>query len=172
MVVASGTSVPFPPRGRSKLRVLFVLAAIVAVLAFGVAIALAASDGGEASRPQISGWFDKKTATLTAEITASNLPSDGRLAVKVDLQTVSELSGIDDPRPWDSRGSLPQERAYIGADADGDVRHELKVPILVNGPYSHIVIEATTGDGQAPCIELPAPQTPDDKTACMFIPLL
>lgn len=159
------------PPTATKARTLLVVAAIVAALGVGLAIALAVSNDGQESRPQISGSFDEKTATLTAEISASDLPSDRRLAVKVDLQTVSEGSGIDDPRPWDSRGSLPLERAYVGPDADGDVKHELKVPVLVNGPYTHIVIEATTGEGEKPCIELPAPQTPDGKTACMFIPL-
>lgn len=159
------------PPTATKVRALLVVGAIVAALALGLAIALAASNDSQESRPQISGSFDDKTATLTAEISAENLPSDGRLAVKADLQTVREISGIDDPLPWDSRGSLPLERAYIGPDGDGDVKHELKVPVLVNGPYTHIVIEATTGEGEKPCIELPAPQTPDGKTACMFISL-
>jgi hypothetical protein len=157
--------------GGNKLRGLFVLVAIVAGLVFGVAIALAASDGGEESRPQISGSFDEKTATLTAEIAASNLPSDRLLIVKADLQTVKEGSGIDDPRPWDSRGSLPLERAYVGPDADGNVSHDLEVPVLINGPYTHIVVEATTDKDDELCTELPAPRTPAEKTACMVIPL-
>ncbi len=172
MAIVLATPAASSSTGWSKLRGFFLPGALVVVLVFGVAIALAASGGGEASRPQISGWFERKAATLTVKVAASDLPSDRLLTVKVDLQTIRYGSGIDDPRPWGSRGSLPQERAYIGGDADGDVRHEFKVPILIDGPYTHIVIEATTGDNDEPCIELPAPETPDDKTACMFIPLL
>jgi hypothetical protein len=146
-------------------------ALFIAVFGFGLAVALGTWGANQGTRPLISASFDERTATLTAEVSTSGLADDRRLAVKVDLQTVEPARGLDDPRPFSFRGSLPLSRAYVGPDAGGDVSQKLGVPILTGGPYTHIVIEATPNENEAPCTEFPTQGSPDDETACVFIPL-
>lgn len=146
------------------------LLAVAAAVVLTVALVAWGSDGE--SRPLISASFDERTATLTAEISASGMANDERLAVKVDLQTIEPSRGIDDRRPFSFRGGLPLSRAYVGPDPDGDADQELRVPILTGGPYTHIVIEATPSASDAPCTELPTEGSPDEQTACVFVPLL
>lgn len=159
-----------PGRGRVAGR-LFVSGIVAAALAVALAIIPAAVHGSMESRPAIAGSLDGPPPILTAEVSASGLPVDGRLAVIADLQTIERGSGIDDRSPFSPRGSFPLERAYVGPDSDGDATHKFTVPVLANGPYTHVVVEATSGEGETPCIELPNPRTPGAQTACMFIPL-
>lgn len=143
----------------------------VAGIGIAIAIFLAASGASPESRPGISASFDEPTETVTGAIWMANLPADGKLAVRVDLQTIVEGSGVDDASPFSPTGSLPLERAAVGPDGDGNAEHEFTLPVLINGLYTHIVIEATSGGGERRCIELESPTSPDERTACMFIPL-
>lgn len=147
------------------------LGALAVAIGFAVAIFLAVSGGSAETRPDISASFDERTETVTGTVSAANLPVDGRLAVRVDLQTVEEEKGVDDPTPYSPTGSLPLERATVGPDADGNAEHEFSVPVLTGSVYTHIVVEATSGDGEDRCIELDSLASPEGQTACAVIPV-
>lgn len=155
-------------RPSSRLAEVGALAAGVGVV---VAIFLAASGASSERRPEISASFDERTATVSGTVAATNLGAEDRLAVQVDLQAIEEGQGIDDPEPFNPRGSLPIARATVGSDADGNAEHEFTLPVLINELYTHVVIEATSGDGERRCTELESPASPDGRTACMFIPV-
>jgi hypothetical protein len=167
--LAPGRSLPGAPGG--AVRWLFPIGIVVALLGLALAVFLAVADARERSRPQITAAVDEAEKAVTAAISASDLSHDDRLIVNVDLQTIEQEKGIDDPSPFAPGGSLPVERAVVGPGGDGVAEHELAAPILSGGIYTHVVIEAKTSADGRPCIELPDPASADEQTACAFIPL-
>lgn len=150
-------------------RRLFLAAAVLTALGFGLALRLVFANAGVEPRPQISATLSPDQSQLKAQVSASHLKTDHRLAVKVDLATVREGYSIDAVHPFAKNGSLPLERAYMGPDADGNVDQQLTLSIPPGGAYTNVVIKAYTGATNQSCRELAAGADPG--TACTILAL-
>ena len=150
-------------------RRLFFSAAACTAVGFALALGLVFSNAGQESRPQIAATLNEAEDELTAHVTASNLRTDHRLAVKVDLATVRSEFTVDSLHPFMKDGSLPLERAYMGPDPDGDVDQQLTLSIPPGGQYTNVVIKAYTGATNQSCRELA--KGADPGTACTIIHL-
>jgi hypothetical protein len=157
--------------GRAKrwARRLFFAASGCTALGFAVALALVFSNAGQESRPQIAAALNDTETKLTAHVTASNLKTDHRLALKVDLATVRFGESVDSVHPFMKNGSLPLERAYMGPNPDGDVDQQVTLSIPPGGKYTNVVIKAYTGPTNQSCRELA--KGADPGTACTILAL-
>lgn len=156
-------------KGRRWARRLFFGASICTALGFALALGLVFSNAGQESRPQVAATLNDAENKLTAHVSASNMRTDHRLAVKVDLATVRPDHSVDSAHPFLKDGSLPLERAYMGPDPDGDVDQELTLSIPPGGQYTNVVIKAYTGATNQSCRELA--KGADPGTACTIIAL-
>jgi hypothetical protein len=154
----------------SRVTTLFVLGAIFTVLGFGLAIGLVIFNASYDSRPQIAASLNEAQSRLTAKVTASNLETSDRLAIKIDLATLKRGKGLDDMSPFRPHGSRGLERAYVGPNEDGEVKQVISLPIPESGSYTDIIIRAFTGKGNSSCSTRPVVDT-DPGTACMFLAL-
>ncbi|HEU4393852.1 MAG TPA: hypothetical protein VFR04_09515 [Solirubrobacterales bacterium] len=150
-------------------RRLFFGASICTALGFVLALGLVFGNAGQESRPQIAATLDDAETKLTAHVTASNMRTDHRLAVKVDLARVRFGETVDSIHPFMKNGSLPLERAYMGPDPDGDVDQEITLSIPPGGKYTNVVIKAYTGATNQSCRELA--KGADPGTACTILAL-
>jgi hypothetical protein len=149
---------------------LFVIGAICTVLGFGLAIGLVIFNASDESRPRITASLNQAESKLTAEVAASNLETSDRLAIKIDLATLKPGKGLDDKSPFVKGGSRGLERAYVGPNADGEVKQVISLPIPAGGSYTDIIVRAFTGTGNSSCQKLTVATT-DPGTACMFLAL-
>ncbi len=156
-------------KGKRRARWLFFAASLCTAFGFALALGLVFSNAGQESRPQIAATLNDAETKLTARVTASNLRTDHRLAVKVDLATVRPGHSVDSVHPFLKDGSLPLERAYMGPDPDGDVDQELSLSIPPGGEYTNVVIKAYTGATNQSCRELA--KGADPGTSCTIIAL-
>lgn len=157
------------PRAKRWSRWLFFAAAICTAVGFMLALGLVFSNAGQESRPQIAASLNDTETTLNAHVTASNLRTDHRLAVKVDLATVRPGFSVDSVHPFMKDGSLPLERAYMGPDPDGEVDQKITLSIPPGGGYTNVVIKAYTGPTNQSCRELA--KGADPGTACTILAL-
>jgi len=156
-------------KGKRWGRGLFFGASVCTAFGFALALGLVFSNAGQESRPQIAATLNDAETKLTAHVTASNLRTDHRLAVKVDLATVRFGHTVDSVHPFMRHGSLPLERAYMGPNPDGNVDQELILSIPPGGKYTNVVIKAYTGATNQSCRELA--KGADPGTACTIIAL-
>ncbi len=156
-------------RARWWAKRLYFWSAIVTGIGFSLAIYLVLVNAGDEPRPQISATLNDDESQLTAHVTASNLKTDHRLALKVDLATVGPGKTVDSVHPFAKYGTLPLERAYMGPDPDGDVDQKLTLAIPRGGSYTDVVIKAYTGATNQSCRELA--KAADPGTACTIIHL-
>jgi hypothetical protein len=156
-------------KARRWARRLFFTASAFTAAGFALALGLVFSNAGQESRPQIAATLNRAEDELTAHVTASNLRTDHRLAVKVDLATVRPGFSVDSIHPFLKDGSLPLERAYMGPDEEGDVDQQLTLNIPPGSRYTNVVIKAYTGATNQSCRELA--KGADAGTACTIIHL-
>jgi hypothetical protein len=149
---------------------LFGSAIALTAVGFLLAVYLVVNNANAESRPQITASLNQAESKLTAIVTASNLATNDRLAIKVDLATLIPGKGLDDDDPFVEGGSRGLERAYVGPDADGEAEQKISLPIPAGGSYTDVIVRAFTGGGSIPCQERPE-GTPDPGTACMFLAL-
>ncbi len=146
---------------------LFLLAAACTALGFGIALWLVFDNADEEPRPAIAATLSDDHSELTARITASNMRTDDRLALKVDLATVRPDMTVDSVHPFMKYGTLPLERTYVGPDSDGKVDQQVTMSIPPGGGYTNLVIKAYTGPTNQSCRELAAGAEPG--TACTIL---
>ncbi|HEY5941338.1 MAG TPA: hypothetical protein VIT89_00565 [Solirubrobacterales bacterium] len=168
LVVASGVlwvAAPSFPSWRIGSRVQFsTLAKAAAFVAGGagfmLALALAVSTADNTPRPQITPTLSEDGSKLTAKITASNLPTDQRLVVKIDL-----LEG--------RQGIASIYESYMGPDGDGNIDQTVAIPLPKSG-FSEIGVMAHTGDREAKCDDFEAVAEDEEfrtGTGCVIIAL-
>jgi hypothetical protein len=146
---------------------LFFGTALCTALGFVIALGLVFNNAGDEPRPTITATLSDDYSKLTARVTASNLKTDRRLALKVDLATVNPNLTVDAVHPFLPNGSLPLERAYMGPDSDGNVDQQVTMSVPPGGTYTNLVIKAYTSPTNQSCREL-AGDT-DSGTACTIL---
>jgi hypothetical protein len=158
-VVASVTTAPTGDEHRGPLDTfLRIVSIVLAAAGFVLALAVAVSTANNEARPQISAILSKDYSKLTTQVTASGLPSNNRLAFRIDLLKKSEFVR-----------SLYQ--AYVGPDSDGNVKQTIKTP-LPQGNYNEIGIKAYTGTTAPFCDDFAAVRenaTIGSGTGCVLI---
>jgi hypothetical protein len=157
-------------RSRKWIKVLFIATTACTAIGFVIALGLVFFNASAEPRPAITASLNGPQSKLTAHVTASNLKTDHRLAVKVDLATLEPGKTVDNLHPFAKLGSLPLERVYVGPNPNGDIDQRLTVSIPRGGSYTDIVIKAFTGERNSSCTAL-SEATPDSGTACTFIAL-
>jgi len=100
-------------------------------------------------RPRISAALSDDRAKITANIRASSLGTDERLAIFVDGLT-REKTG---PEPTERL-----YRAFVGPDGDGNVEQAITLP-LPNGGVTDVGIKAFTGSESPACDDFAANAT-------------
>lgn len=148
-------------------RWLFGGAIICTVLGFIIAIDLVLSNASEEPRPAIAAALSNDQSELTAHVTASNMKTDHRLAIKVDLATVRPDMTVDAVHPFLKYGTLPLERTYVGPDSDGNVDQRITMWVPPGGSYTNLVIKAYTADTDRSCRELV--EGAERGTACTIL---
>src|SRR6188472_3443059 len=176
LVLAAGTMVTVATflagegesaKGKRWERCLFGGAIICTVLGFIVAIDLVVNNAREEPRPAIDAALSNDQSELTAHVTASNLKTDHRLAIDVDLATVRPNMTVDAAHPFMVDRNLPLERTYIGPDSDGNVDQRITMWIPPGGSYTNLVIKAYTADTNRACKELV--EGTERGTACTIL---
>lgn len=176
LVLAAGTMVTVATflagegetaKGKRWERWLFGLAIVCTVLGFILAFSLVFKNASEEPRPAITAALSNDQSELTAHVTASNLKTDHRLAIKVDLATVRPNMTVDAVHPFMADGSLPLERTYVGPDSDGNVNQRITMWIPPGGSYTNLVIKAYTADTNRSCRELV--EGAERGTACTIL---
>lgn len=146
---------------------LFFGAAVFTAAGFVLAISLVFNNAGDEPRPMISATLSPDQSKLTAHVTASNLKTNHRLALKVDLATVRPEETVDSVHPFLADGTLPLERTYVGPDSDGNVDQRIEMVIPPGGEYTNLVIKAYTSQTNQSCRELAGES--DSGTACTIL---
>lgn len=138
-VLASVLTDPKSERRRSLPEVLLKLAALsLAAMGFVLAICAAIDAANNEPRPQITSTLSEDGTKLTVNVKASNLATEKRLAIRVDLLS--------------QEGSVGEAyEAYIGPDGDGNVDHTATVSLPKSG-YSRIGVRAHTGSSEPECV--------------------
>lgn len=138
-VLASVLTDPKSERRRSLREVLLKLAALsLAAVGFVLAICAAIDAANNEPRPQITSTLSEDGTKLTVNVKASNLATEKRLAIRVDLLS--------------QEGSVGEAyEAYIGPDGDGNVDHTATVSLPKSG-YSRIGVRAHTGSSEPECV--------------------
>jgi hypothetical protein len=143
---------------------LFFGAALCAAVGFVIALGLVFSNAGNESRPAISATLSPDQSKLTVHVTASNLKTDHRLALKIDLAIMKLDKTLDSVNPFEKYAYLPLERIYEGPDSDGNVDQRIEMGIPTGRSYTHLVVKAYTNPANQSCGE-PAGEM-DAGTAC------
>lgn len=154
-------------KGKWVERSLFGLAITFTLVGFIIAFSLVFNNSSEEPRPAITAALSDDQSELTAHVTASNLKTDHRLAIRVDLATVGSDTTVDSLHPFLKEGALPLERTYVGPDSDGDVDQRIAMWIPPGGSYTNLVIEAYTADTNRPCRDLV--EGAERGTACTIL---
>ena len=148
-------------------RRLFLFAAACTALGFGIALWLVFDNADQEPRPTIAATLSDDHSKLTAHVTASNLRTDDRLALKVDLATVRSGMTVDSVHPFQMNGTLPLQRTYVGPDSDGKIDQRVTMSIPTGGRYTNLVIKAYTSPTNQSCRELSGGA--DRGTACTIL---
>lgn len=167
LTLASYVSGQHNEKGRKAIVViLYLLGVLTCVGGFAVAVSLVITNTGEQPRPQITASLNRNESLLKAKVTTSNLATEDRLEIKVDLARLKPNKSINKRFPFAPKGSLPLQRSFIGPDDEGDVNQELLLPVPPDRRYSDVVIKAFTSDNNQSCTEQHAA-----GTACLFLTL-
>jgi len=153
-------------KGKRWEKRLFFGAALCTAAGFVLAIGLVFNNAGDEPRPAISATLSPDQSTLTAHVTASNLKTDHRLALKIDLATVKQGETVDSVHPFMKNGTLPLERTYVGPDSDGNIDQRVEMAIPSGGGYTNLVVKAYTSPTNQSCRE---PAGEDSGTACTIL---
>lgn len=105
---------------------------------FGVAIGSAIDAANNEPRPQITSTLSEDGTKLTVNVKASNLATEKRLAIRVDL--LSQAGSVGEAY-----------EAYIGPDGDGNIDHTATVSLPKSG-YTRIGVRAHTGSNEPKCV--------------------
>jgi len=160
-------------RNATVVRVLHVIAVLLAFTGFVLALVAAVATANDQSRPQITASLGARESTLTATISAGDLATKDRVAIEVDALTrnpdVSRLYGD----PFNDRVERVY-RAYVGPDNDGRVTHKFTIG-LPGGGFTDVGIKAYTGKQSPTCDDLSDKQIEThgtgSGTACVTIRL-
>lgn len=155
---------------KRRSRIMYFVATGCTVVGFAIALFLVFANANNESRPSITASFNEDRSLLSGRVTASNLTTGDRLALKVDLATLREGRTIDDLHPFDPDGSVSLERAYIGPDGDGKVDRTISLWVPPGGDYTHVTIKAFTEERTRSCVE-PEKRDFGPGTACVFLTL-
>jgi hypothetical protein len=137
-VAASTFTAPKSGDDRSKTDIVLRSVALgLAGIGFILALAVAVATANNEPRPQISPSLSEDGTKLTTHVTTSGLPTDQRLAFKVDLLSRGQVVG-------------QVYQAYVGPDTDGDVDQTITTPLPTSG-YTEIQIKAYTGTTSPAC---------------------
>jgi hypothetical protein len=104
---------------------------------FVIALVVAVTTANNESRPQVSATVSDDGTKLTTHVTASSLPSNDRLAFRIDLLKGGEPAGA-------------LYRAYVGPNSDGSVDQTITT-LLPPGKYEEIGVQAYTGTTTPSC---------------------
>jgi hypothetical protein len=124
----------------------------LAVIGYGIAIAITIATANDEPRPHITTKLSRNRSVLHATVKASDLPVKDRLKVQVDLLQRKPNPGSGDPLFSTSPQSI--YRAYIGPDADGNVKQSFATPLPRRGPFTDVGIKAFTGSASPGCDDL------------------
>lgn len=138
-VLASALTAPRHGESRSLWDILLKLLALsLAAGGFVLAISAAIDAANNEPRPQITSTLSEDGTELTVNVKASNLATEKRLAIRVDLLS--------------QEGSVGEAyEAYIGPDGDGSIDHTVTVALPKSG-YSRIGVRAHTGSSEPKCV--------------------
>lgn len=136
-VAASTVLAPKDGGSPKAVKALQGIALVLAATGFVTALAIAVATANNEPRPEITPTLSDDGTKLSTEVTASNLPTDHRLAFRVDLLNRSQLVGH-------------VYQAYVGPNADGDVDQTITTP-LPTGGYTEIEVKAYTGTTSPAC---------------------
>jgi hypothetical protein len=145
LVIAAGTfwvlaSTLAAFRGRRSIAALSLrlLAFVFAAGGFGLAIESAIDAANNEPRPQITSTLSEDGTKLTVNVKASNLATEKRLAIRVDLLDQENTVGGE------------AYEAYIGPDGDGNIDHTVTLR-LPKSDYTRIGVRAYTGSNEPKC---------------------
>lgn len=127
---------------------------------FVLALTIAVASANNESRPQITPTLSADRTTLTTHVTASNLPTDNRLAFRIDLLR-------------ESKTIIHLYQSYVGPNSDGDVDQTITTR-LPRGGFEEIGIKAYTGTTSPSCddfSEVQEDSTFGSGTGCVIITL-
>lgn len=138
-VLASTLKAPRSWKGRHIWDALLKLLALsLAAIGFYLAINAAIDAANNEPRPQITSTLSEDRTKLTVNVKASNLATEKRLAIRVDLLS--------------QEGSVGEAyEAYLGPDGDGNIDHTATIPLPKSG-YSRIGVRAHTGSSEPKCV--------------------
>lgn len=160
-VAASNLTAPKAGKDRSGLDIGLRIAALVfAAVGFILALAVAVATANNEPRPQISPTLNEDGTKMTTHVTTSGLPTNQRLAFRVDLLRDGQMVG-----------HLYQ--AYVGPNTDGDVDQTITTPLPPSG-YTEIQIKAYTGTTSPSCddfSEVRESSTYGSGTGCVILTL-
>lgn len=156
------------PKAKRWKNRLFFGSALCTAIGFVIALGLVFNNASEEPRPAISATLSPDHSMLTAHVTASNMKTNHRLVIKVDLATVGEKTTVDSMHPFEKYGTLPLERTYIGPDPDGNVDQRVEIAIPSGGRFTNVVIKAYTGPTNQSCREM-AQSSAEPGTACSIL---
>jgi hypothetical protein len=158
-VAASTFTAPKGTEKRSNIDIGLRVAAMgLAGVGFILALAVAVATANNEPRPRVSAAVSDDGKKLTTEVEASNLPTDHRLAFRIDLLEGGEISES-------------VYRAYVGPDNDGNVDQTITT-LLPPGQYSEVGIKAYTGTTSASCDDFAAVRaeaTYGSGTGCVIL---
>jgi hypothetical protein len=151
-------------------RTVRIAASVAALAGFVIGFYAAVSTANDQPRPQIDASLSDDARKLTAEVTASNMETEDRLAVFVDVFIRSQADVLE-----------PVYSAYEGPDADGNIKLHLST-ILPKGPYTDVSIQAFTGES-AICNEALEEEASEESseaaveklglgTGCVVLPII
>jgi hypothetical protein len=150
-------------------RALRIVAIVIAVGGFAIALIAAVATANDEPRPRITAKLSPDRGTLTATVSASNLETQDRLAIVVD-----GLRRNDSPVEAGEFTTIGRiYRAYVGPDNDGNVTESVETPLPAK-LITDVGIKAFTGTDSPACDDLSDKQVEANKhlgsgTACVII---
>lgn len=160
-VLASTLTAPEQGKKRGALDIILrILSVFLAAAGFILALELAVSTANNEPRPQLSAILSEDHSKLTTTVAASDLPSNHRLAFRIELLANSSLV-------------QPLYQAYVGPNSDGNVEQTITTPLPPAG-YNEISVKAYTGTTAPTCDDFSAVRenaTIGSGTGCVIVSL-
>lgn len=158
--------VPVPSRWDIPVLKFVAIPLALAGFAFGLNAGLTTAD--DTSRPQISASLVNKDRMLEATVEVALLKTEDRVAIYA--HALSEKNGA-----FETKGGLYE--AFVGPDADGNVKHTIKFSVPDRKATDAVGIKAFTSEEAGLCDELKPERHEGEAddispgTACVVIPL-